>query len=82
MQVGHHFENENEGHSEFRGVGLGFSPEIDSSTVQESSSMGSALDQASLEATSFCHLQQIMDQVLESCVMFKFDSVCSYIVLF
>ncbi|KAH1145679.1 hypothetical protein GYH30_041415 [Glycine max] len=63
QQVGHHFENENEGHSEFRGVGLGFSPEIDSSTVQESSSMGSALDQASLEATSFCHLQQIMDQL-------------------
>ncbi|TKY71454.1 hypothetical protein E2542_SST00185 [Spatholobus suberectus] len=63
QQVGHQFENENEGHSEVRGVSLGFSPEIDSPTVQESSSMGSALDQTSLEATSFCHLQQIMDQL-------------------
>ncbi|KAL2617081.1 hypothetical protein AAZV13_08G166800 [Glycine max] len=63
QQVGHQFENENEGHSEVQGVGLGFSPEIDSSTVQESSSMGSALDQASPEANSFCHLQQIMDQL-------------------
>ncbi|KAK7412130.1 hypothetical protein VNO78_03578 [Psophocarpus tetragonolobus] len=63
QQVGHQFENENEGHSEVHGVSLGFSPEIDSSTVQESSSMGSALDQTSVEATSFCHLQQIMDQL-------------------
>lgn len=67
QQVGHQFENENEGHSEVQGVSLGFSPDIDSSAVQESSSMGSVLDQTSLEATSFCHLQQIMDQVSESC---------------
>ncbi|KAL2342107.1 hypothetical protein Fmac_010047 [Flemingia macrophylla] len=65
QQVDHQFENENEGHSEVQGVSVGFSPEIDSSTVQESSSMamGSALGQTSLEATSFCHLQQIMDQL-------------------
>ncbi|RDX70309.1 Protein LNK1, partial [Mucuna pruriens] len=63
QQVGQLFENENEGHSEVRGVSLGFSPDIDSSTVQESSSMGFALDQTSLETTSFCHLQQIMDQL-------------------
>ncbi|CAJ1963495.1 unnamed protein product [Sphenostylis stenocarpa] len=63
QQVGHRFENENEGHSEVQGVSLGFSPEIDSSIVHESSSMGSVLDQTSLEATSFCHLQQIMDQL-------------------
>ncbi|XP_047176126.1 protein LNK1 isoform X1 [Vigna umbellata] len=63
QQIGHQFENDNEGHSEVQGVSLGFSPEIDSSAVQESSSMGSVLDQTSLEATSFCHLQQIMDQL-------------------
>ncbi|XP_020222274.1 protein LNK1 [Cajanus cajan] len=63
QQVGHQFENENEGHSEVQGVTVGLSPEIDSSTMQESSSMGSALDQTTLEATSFCHLQQIMDQL-------------------
>lgn len=75
--VAHQFENENESHSEVRGVNLGFSQEINSSTVQESSSMSSALDQTSLEATSFCHLQQALDQVFESFVMFKFDPVCS-----
>ncbi|XP_027338453.1 protein LNK1-like isoform X3 [Abrus precatorius] len=63
QHVGHQFENENEGHSEVQEVSVGFSPEIDSSTVQESSSMSSALDQASREATSFCHLQHIMDQL-------------------
>lgn len=77
QQIGHQFENENEGHSEVHGVSLGVSPEIDSSTVQESSSMSSALDRTSVEATSFCHLQQVMDQVLKSFLMFKFDYVCS-----
>ncbi|KAK7328158.1 hypothetical protein VNO77_22255 [Canavalia gladiata] len=63
QQVGHQFETETEGHSEVQGISIGFSPEIDSSTVQESSSMSSAQDHTSLEATSFCHLQQIMDQL-------------------
>lgn len=65
QQVGRKFENENEGHSEVGGVSIGFSQEIDSSNVQESSSMSSALDSMSLEATSFCQLQQVMDQVLD-----------------
>lgn len=69
---------ENEGQSEVRGVSIGFSSEIDSPTVQESSFMSSALDQTSLEATSFCHLRLVLDQVLESFVMFEFDPVCSY----
>lgn len=77
QQVGHQFENENEGHSEVRGASVGFSAEIDSSTVQESSSMSSALNQSSLEATSFCQLQLVMDQVLEFSLVFKFDPVCS-----
>lgn len=67
----HQFENENEGHSVVGGVSIGFSQEIDSSNMQESSSMSSALDKVSLEATSFCQLQQVMDQVLESFVMLK-----------
>lgn len=76
-QVAHQFENENEGHSEVQGVSLGFSPEMDSSTVQESSPMSSSLDRTSLEATSFSHLQQALDQVLESLMMFKFDATYS-----
>ncbi|TKY59511.1 hypothetical protein E2542_SST16600 [Spatholobus suberectus] len=64
QNVGHQFENENEGHSEVGGVSIGFSQEIDSSNVQESSSMSSALDETSLEATSFRQLQQVMDQCL------------------
>ncbi|XP_027193400.2 uncharacterized protein [Cicer arietinum] len=62
-QVAHQFENENEGHSEVREVSLGFSSEIGSSTVQESSPISSALNQNSLEANSFCHLQQALDQL-------------------
>ncbi|KAK4271248.1 hypothetical protein QN277_019967 [Acacia crassicarpa] len=57
------FENENEGHSLVGGVGIGFSQEMDSSNVQESSSMSSALEEISLEATSFRQLQQVMDQL-------------------
>ncbi|XP_061363257.1 protein LNK1-like [Gastrolobium bilobum] len=63
QQVRRQFENEDEGHSEVQGVSLGFSPEIDSSTVRESSSTRSAPDQTSLEASSFCYLQQVMDQL-------------------
>ncbi|XP_019425687.1 PREDICTED: protein LNK1-like isoform X2 [Lupinus angustifolius] len=61
QQIGYQFENE--GHSEAHRVSLGFSPEIESSTVQESSSMSSALDQTSVQATNFCQLQQVMDQL-------------------
>lgn len=57
------FGNENEGHSAV-GVGIGFSQEIDSSNVRESSSMSSVLEEISHEATSFRQLQQVMDQVL------------------
>ncbi|CAL0308180.1 unnamed protein product [Lupinus luteus] len=57
------FENENEGHSEVGGGSIGFSQEIDSSNVQESSSMSSALDNISHEAASFCQLQRVMDQL-------------------
>ncbi|RZB95718.1 Protein LNK1 isoform E [Glycine soja] len=63
QKVGHQFENENEGHSEVGEISIRFSQEIDSSNVQESSSMSSALDEASLEATSFRQLQQVMDQL-------------------
>lgn len=63
QMVVHQFENENEGHSEVGGVSIGFSQEIDSSNVQESSSMSSALDETSHEATSFRQLQQVMDQL-------------------
>lgn len=62
QKVGHQFESENEGHSEVGGVSIGFSQEIDSLNVQESSSMSSAQEETSLEATSFLQLQQIMDQ--------------------
>jgi hypothetical protein len=67
QQVAHQFENENEGHSKVRGVSLGFSSKIDSSTVQESSPISSSLDENFLEANSFCNLQQVLEQVLESC---------------
>ncbi|QHO59929.1 protein LNK1 isoform X1 [Arachis ipaensis] len=63
QRVGHQFENENEDHSEVGGVSIGFSQEIDSSNAQESPSMSSALDEISLEATSFRQLQQVMDQL-------------------
>ena len=73
--VGYQFENENEGHSEVAGVSIGFSQEIDSSNVQESSSMSSALDEISLEATSFRQLQKVMDKVVQYFVMWKFYPV-------
>lgn len=38
--------------------------ELASSNIQESSSMGSDLDDISLEASSFCQLQLVMKQVL------------------
>ncbi|CAJ2649040.1 protein LNK1-like isoform X2 [Trifolium pratense] len=63
QQVAHQFENENEGHSKVRGVSLGFSSKIDSSTVQESSPISSALDQNLLKANSFCNLQQVLEQL-------------------
>lgn len=69
QKVGHQIENENEGHSEVGGVSI--SPEIESSNVQESSSMSSALAEISLEATSFRQLQQVLDQVLECFAMLK-----------
>ncbi|KAE9605477.1 hypothetical protein Lalb_Chr10g0097751 [Lupinus albus] len=63
QQISHKFENENDSHSEAEGVSIGFSQEIDSSNVHESSSLSSALDNVSLEAASFCQLQRIMDQL-------------------
>lgn len=75
QKVGHQFEKENEGHSEVGGVSIGFSSERESSNVQESSSMSSAPDDVSIEATSFRQLQQALDQVLESFVMLTFDHV-------
>lgn len=74
-QVGCQFENVKEGHSEVGEVSKGFSPETESSNVQESSSMSSALDGISHEAASFCQLQQVLDQVLESFAMLFFDPV-------
>lgn len=70
------FENENEGHSAVRGGSIRFSQEIDSSNVQEIPSMSSAPNEISLEATSFCQLQQVMEQVLESFVILMFFLVC------
>ncbi|XP_061350382.1 protein LNK1 [Gastrolobium bilobum] len=63
QKVAPEFENENEGYGEVGGVSIGFSQEIDSSNVQEGSSMSSALDEISLEATSFRQLQQVTDQL-------------------
>ncbi|KAE9595566.1 hypothetical protein Lalb_Chr17g0340141 [Lupinus albus] len=63
LQVCHKFENENEGHGEVGGVSIGFSQEIDSSNLHESSSMSSALDNISLQSASFCQLQRVMDQL-------------------
>lgn len=68
QQLVHQFENENEGHSEVEGVSVGFSQETESSNVQEISSM-SSMDKISLEAC-FRQLQPVMDQVLESFMMF------------
>lgn len=52
-----------EGQSEVEGVSIGVPAELDSSNVHESSCMSSALDEISLEATSFRQLQQVMDKV-------------------
>ncbi|KAF2317393.1 hypothetical protein GH714_021649 [Hevea brasiliensis] len=59
----HHSGYEVEGHSEIEGVSMGIPAELDSSTAQESSCMSSVLDEISLEATSFCQLQQVMEQL-------------------
>lgn len=75
QKVGRQFENVNEGHSEVGEVSIGFSPEIESSNVHESSSRSSALDETSPEAASFHQLQQVLDQVLEYFAMLKFDYV-------
>ncbi|CAK8578037.1 unnamed protein product [Lathyrus sativus] len=63
QKVGRQFENLKEGHSEVGEVSTGFSPETESSNVQESSSMSFALDGISHEAASFCQLQQVLDQL-------------------
>ncbi|CAI8617892.1 unnamed protein product [Vicia faba] len=63
QKVGRQFENVKEGHSEVGEVNIGFSPETESSNVQESSSMSSALDGISHEAASFRQLQQVLDQL-------------------
>lgn len=75
QKVGCQFENANESHSEVGDISIGFSPEVESSNVPESSSISSALDEISLEAASFHQLQQVLDQVLESFEMLKFDHV-------
>lgn len=58
----HQSEYDIEGHGEI-GVSIGIPVELDSSNMQETSCMSSALDEISLEATSFRQLQQVMDQV-------------------
>ncbi|KAI4296353.1 hypothetical protein L6164_036318 [Bauhinia variegata] len=63
QQQMHPLENENEGHSEVGGVSIGFSQETDSSNMQETSPISSAVDEISHEATSFRQLQQVMDQL-------------------
>ncbi|KAG8651661.1 hypothetical protein MANES_06G010600v8 [Manihot esculenta] len=52
-----------EGHSEIGGVSIAIAGELDSSNAQESSCMSSVSDEISLEATSFCQLQQVMEQL-------------------
>ncbi|GAU34138.1 hypothetical protein TSUD_66170 [Trifolium subterraneum] len=63
QKVGCQSENVNEGHSEGGEVSIGFSPETESSNMQESSSMSSAPDETSLEAANFRQLQQVLDQL-------------------
>jgi hypothetical protein len=65
QKVGCQFENVNEAHSEGGEVSIGFSPETESSNMQETSSMSSAPDETSLEAANFRQLQQVLDQVLD-----------------
>ncbi|KAK7319419.1 hypothetical protein RJT34_04140 [Clitoria ternatea] len=63
QKVEQQLENDKEDHSELGRVSIGFSHEIDSSNVQDTSSMSSALDETSHEATSFRQLQQVMQQM-------------------
>lgn len=56
-------DNEIEGHSDVEGVSIEIPADLDSSNIQESSCMSTALDKISLEATSFRQLQQVMEQV-------------------
>jgi hypothetical protein len=58
-----HSEIDFEAHSEVEGVSVGIPTELDSSNVQESTCMSSVPDEISLEATNFCQLQQVMEQV-------------------
>lgn len=51
------------GNSEVDGVSIRVPTVLVSSNGQESSCMSSVLDEISLEATSFCQLQQVMDKV-------------------
>ncbi|KAJ6700733.1 PROTEIN LNK1 [Salix koriyanagi] len=48
---------------DIEGIGTGIPAELDSSNAQGSSCMSSVLDGISLEATSFCQLQQVMEQL-------------------
>ncbi|KAF9690159.1 hypothetical protein SADUNF_Sadunf01G0166800 [Salix dunnii] len=48
---------------DIKGVGTGIPAELDSSNAQGSSCASSVLDGISLEATSFCQLQQVMEQL-------------------
>ncbi|KAJ6427588.1 hypothetical protein OIU84_023056 [Salix udensis] len=48
---------------DIKGVGPGIPAELDSSNAQGSSCMSSVSDGISLEATSFCQLQQVMEQL-------------------
>ncbi|KAF8406002.1 hypothetical protein HHK36_008082 [Tetracentron sinense] len=60
----HKIQNEVRGNSEVEGVSIeNRAAEVDSSNVQESSCMSSVLDEISLEATSFRHLQYVMEQL-------------------
>lgn len=74
-KVGLQIDNKIEGRREAEGVSIGFSPEIESSNVQESSSISSAPDEISLEASSLCQLRQVLDQVMETIAMLNFDPV-------
>lgn len=56
-------ENEVENQSDVEGVSIEIPADLDSSNIQESSCMSTALDKISLEATSFRQLQQVTEQV-------------------
>ncbi|GAB4853222.1 hypothetical protein Ancab_017410 [Ancistrocladus abbreviatus] len=57
------FEGETEGHSEVNGSGTGVQAELESSNLHESSCMSSVVEEVSLEASSFCQLQHVMEQL-------------------